>query len=64
MNKKQFQAEQDYLSAREIAISLLRRSLLTDEEFGQIDQILRKKFSAVFAPLIADFPCYVGEPAA
>ena len=54
MTTAQFQSEKDYLAAREIALSLLRRSLLTEAEFGQIDQILRQKFSPVFSALLVE----------
>ena len=64
MSRMQFAAERDYLAAREIAVSLAKRGLLTGEEFRQIDQILREKFSAVLGPLLAENPCYVCKDAA
>ncbi len=64
MTRMQFQSEKDYLAARDIAVSLRKRGLLTDEEFGQIDTILRQKFAPVFSVILAENPCYVPEDAA
>ena len=54
-----FQRENDYLIARNIAVSLHKKSFLTDDEFEQIDALLRQRFSPKFSALIADNPCYV-----
>ncbi len=59
-----FKNEKDYLAARDIAVSLAKRGLLTEDEFWQIDQILRDKFSAILGPLLAENPCYVCKDAA
>lgn len=61
MNKKQFEAEKNYFSARSIAISLLNRELLTAEEFSQIDTILRDKYRPLFGKILADYPCYLSD---
>ena len=53
-----FQNEMDYLAAREIASRLLEQELLTEEEFRQIDEMLKAEFSPVFTSLMADYPCY------
>ncbi len=64
MTRMQFQSEKDYLAARDVAVSLRKRGLLTDEEFGQIDTILQQKFAPVFSVILAESPCYVPEDAA
>ena len=53
-----FRNEMDYLAAREIASRLLEKELLTEEEFRQIDEMLKAEFSPVFTSLMADYPCY------
>ena len=57
MTREQFQAEKNYLAAREIALRLLKQSALTDREFVQIDTILREKFSPKIGALLAEFSC-------
>ena len=59
MTKTQFSNEKDYLAARDIAVSLRNKKLLTDSEFVQIDTILKGRFSPVFGALFAENPCYV-----
>ena len=57
MDKKQFRSEKNYLAARDITRSLMRRGLLTHDEFVQFDTMFRNKFSPVFGVLLAENPC-------
>ena len=53
MAPEQFEAEKNYLAAREIAEGFLKKGLLTEEEFTKIDAFLTEKFSPQMGKLIA-----------
>ena len=53
MAPEQFEAEKNYLAAREIAEGFLKRGLLTIDEFDKIDAFLTEKFSPQLGKLIA-----------
>ena len=54
MAPEQFEADKNYLAAREIAEGFLNQGLLTAEEFDKIDAFLTEKFSPQIGKLIAD----------
>ena len=54
MTPEQFEADKNYLAAREIAEGFLKKGLLTPDEFDKIDAFLVKKFSPQTGKLIAD----------
>ena len=54
MSQEQFEAEKNYLAAREIAEGFLKKGLLTDDEFNKINAFLVEKFSPQMGKLIAD----------
>ena len=54
MAPEQFEAEKNYLAAREIAEDFLKKGLLTNDEFTKIDAFLTEKFSPQIGKLIAD----------
>lgn len=51
MNKQQFQHELDYGAAMFIATIMLRRSLITQNEFHKLNAALIKKYSPVISSL-------------
>ena len=54
MTPEQFEADINYLAAREIAEGFLKKGLLTDDEFTKIDAFLVEKISPQTGKLIAD----------
>lgn len=54
MTPEQFEADKNYLAAREIAEGFLKKGLLTPDEFDKIDAFLVKIFSPQTGKLIAD----------
>ena len=54
MAPEQFEADKNYLAAREIAEGFLKKGLLTAEEFDKIDAFLTEKFSPQIGKLLAD----------
>ena len=54
MTPEQFEADKNYLAAREIAEGFLKKGLLTPDEFDKIDAFLTEKFSPQMGKLIAD----------
>ena len=54
MTPEQFEADKNYLAAREIAEGFLKKGLLTPDEFDKIDAFLAEKFSPQTGKLIAD----------
>lgn len=59
MTEEQFQAEKEYMMASDIAKGLLKRGLLTEEEYTQIDTILLEKYRPLFGTLFSDNACYL-----
>ena len=51
LTKEQFDREAGYRTALSIMRNLHAQGLLTDKEYGQIEPILRQKFSPVWAGL-------------
>lgn len=51
MNKQQFQRELDYGAAVSIATSMLRRRLITPNEFRRLKAVLIKKHCPVISSL-------------
>lgn len=51
MNKQQFQRELDYGAAISIATSMLRRQLITPNEFRKLRAVLLKKYRPVVSSL-------------
>ena len=56
-----FEDEKNYVAAREIINSLVRRELLTEDEVKEIDTFLRQQFKPIFSTLIADYPAFPEE---
>lgn len=54
MMPERFEAEKNYLAAREIAEGFLNKGLLTVDEFNKIDAFLTEKFSPQIGKLIAE----------
>ena len=54
MTPEQFEADKNYLAAREIAEGFLKKGLLTPDEFDKIDAFLVTIFSPQTGKLIAD----------
>lgn len=54
MAPEQFEADKNYLAAREIAEGFLKEGILTADEFNKIDAFLIEKFSPQIGKLIAD----------
>ena len=54
MTQEQFEADKNYLAAREIADGFLKKGLLTADEFDKIDAFLVEQFSPQTGKLIAD----------
>ena len=65
MAPSMYNAEIDYLAAREIAENFLKQSLLTEEEFSRIDTYLLERFqppvSKLFSENKAKSACNFGE---
>ena len=57
MSEKQFEAELNYQAAIEIADSFLKRGLLTEEEYHQIDTILLQKYRPFLGSLSPELTC-------
>lgn len=51
MNKQQFQRELEYGAAVSIATSMLRRQLITENEFCKLNAALIKKYRPVIGSL-------------
>ena len=56
MNKQQFQRELDYGAAVSIATSMLRRRLITPNEFRRLKAVLIKKHCPVISSLQENAP--------
>lgn len=56
MDDAQFQAEKLYQAAHAIAETMLRRSLITEEEYGEIDTILLQKYAPLLGTLLSRSP--------
>ena len=57
MSEKQFEAELNYQAAIEIADSFLKRGLLTEEKYHQIDTILLQKYRPFLGSLAPELTC-------
>lgn len=57
MTKEAFTAEKQYLAAADIAGKLLRKGLLTQEEYAVIDTKLREKYGPKFGSLLSEMSC-------
>ena len=58
MKPEQFEAEKNYQAARQIIEGFRQQSLLTEEEFVQIDTILLQKFRPPLGTLYAEITCF------
>ena len=58
MTPEQFEAEKNYQAARQIIEGFRQQSLLTEEEFVQIDTILLHKFRPPLGTLCSEITCY------
>jgi hypothetical protein len=58
MNLEQFEAEKNYQAARQIIEGFRQQSLLTEEEFVQIDTILLREFRPPLGSLCAEITCF------
>lgn len=56
MNKQQFQRELEYGAAVSIATSMLRRQLITQNEFCKLKSVLIKKYRPVISSLQENAP--------
>jgi hypothetical protein len=56
MNKQQFQRELEYGAAVSIATLMLRRHLITPNEFRKLKAVLIKKHSPVISSLLETAP--------
>lgn len=56
MTKEQFEAEKLYQSSLAIARTMLKKALVTEEEFNLIEASLREKYKPKLGTLIAYIP--------
>ena len=65
MTTVQFEAEKNYLAARQIAETFLKQALLKPDEFSRIDALLIDRFQPPLGKLFSgntpDSACYSGE---
>lgn len=52
LTQKQFEGEGNYRISVSVMNSLMENGLITKQEYGQIERILAKKFSPVWAGLL------------
>ena len=56
VRKEQFQAERLYLMSRSVAKSMLKKGILSEEEYAEIDTALLKKYRPVLGTLLSGKP--------
>ena len=56
MDKEQFRAEKLYQMSLSIAESMIKKGILSKEEFTEIDTILLKKYRPILGTLLAGKP--------
>jgi len=56
MTAEQFKAEKQYQAALSIARNLRSKGLLTEQEYAEIDTILRKKYAPSLGTLLSENP--------
>lgn len=56
MDKREFRAERLYLMSRSVAESMLKKGILSEDEFTQIDTILLKKYRPTLGTLLSGKP--------
>ncbi len=56
VSKEQFRAERLYLMSLSVAKSMLEKGVISEEEFSQIDTILREKYRPILGTLLAGKP--------
>ena len=56
MPTDRFDAEKNYLAARQIAMDFLRQALLTPDEFSKIDALLIAQFQPPLGKLFSENP--------
>lgn len=54
MSKEQFDAEKDYQASIHLAKMLLKKDLLTEEEYAIIDTKLQEKYRPLFGTLLSE----------
>ncbi len=58
MSEEQFQNEKLYQSTMNLARKMLMDSVISEEEYRQIDTIFLKKYRPVFGTLFSESACY------
>ena len=56
MDKEQFRAERLYLMSLSVAKSMLKKGVISESEFTQIDTILLKKYRPTLGTLLSGKP--------
>lgn len=56
MDKREFRAERLYLMSRSVAESMLKKGILSEDEFTQIDTILLEKYRPTLGTLLSGKP--------
>lgn len=54
MSKEQFEAEKDYQTLIHLARMLLKKGLLTEDEYAIIDTRLQEKYRPLFGTLLSE----------
>jgi len=56
VSKEKFRAERIYLMSLSVARSMLKKGVISEEEFMQIDAILLEKYRPILGTLLAGKP--------
>ena len=56
MSKEQFRAERLYLMSLSLAESMLKKGIISEDEFSEIDTILLEKYRPTLGTLLAGKP--------
>lgn len=56
VDKREFRAERLYLMSRSVAESMLKKGILSEDEFTQIDTILLEKYRPTLGTLLSGKP--------
>ncbi len=56
MSKEQFRAERLYLMSLSVAVSMLQKGIISEDEFSEIDTILLEKYRPTLGTLLAGKP--------
>ena len=56
VSKEQFRAERLYLMSLSVAKSMLKKGVISEDEYSEIDTILQKKYRPTLGTLLAGKP--------